>query len=253
MNPGAQDVRETHVSWSGSSMSGDCNQGDWPPQAPPYTDRVKKPQACVSWNLCREGVAHQPHSSVIQHRSVWENKCYTQRKPYTLTLATKHTLSEPYTLTLATKFKFDTLSDGQSNQESDKEVLMISVDMKGGICHGVCDLRSNQVTEDEFFGLKHLGTVAFQPVGDSSNMLGCSWDFPSPRAWTPMAFSVQNYECFLAAWYASSFRGRAHPLGIYLTLGACVFQSHESIWQNVLETLFFSNVFTNYLRLFIVD
>lgn len=66
------------------------------------------------------------------------------------------------------------LTDRQSDQESDKEVLMISVDMKGGICHRVCDLRSNQVTEDEFFGLKLLGTVAFQPVRDSSNTLGCS-------------------------------------------------------------------------------
>lgn len=165
MNPGARDVTETHVSWSGSSMSGDCNQGDWPPQAPPYTDPVKKPQACLSWNLCKEGVAHQPHSWAIQPRSVWENKCYTRRKPSTLTLATKHTLS-----------------DHQSDPESGKEVLMILVDTKGGICHEVCDLRSNQVTEDEFFGLKHLGTVAFQPVGDSSNTLGCSWDFPSPQA-----------------------------------------------------------------------
>lgn len=75
------------------------------------------------------------------------------------------------TLTRATKH---TLSDRQSDQESGKEVLMILVDTKGGICHGVCDLRSNQVPEDEFFGLKHLGTVAFQPVGDSSNTLGCS-------------------------------------------------------------------------------
>jgi hypothetical protein len=32
------------------------------------------------------------------------------------------------------------------------EVLMISVDLKGRIGHGVCNLRFNQITEDEFFG-----------------------------------------------------------------------------------------------------